>query len=41
MNMKATKIPVELYIILYGLVLTTESVEEIIKCDHSTECHCK
>ena len=37
--MKATEqyIPVVLFIMLYKLVLTFESVHEILKCDHSNE----
>ena len=37
--MKATEkyIPVVLYIMLYEVVLTFESVDEILKCDHSNE----
>ena len=29
--------PVELYMILYKVVLTFEFVDEILKCDHSNE----
>ena len=29
--------PVELFILLYKVVLTFESVDEILKCDHSNE----
>ena len=29
--------PVVLFIILYKVVLTFESVDEILKCDHSNE----
>ena len=29
--------PVVLFIILYKVVLTFESVDEILKCDHSIE----
>ena len=38
-QMKATKkyFPVVLFIILYKGVLTFESVDEILKCDHSNE----
>ena len=38
-QMKATEqqFPVVLFIILYKVVLTCESVDEIIKCDHSNE----
>ena len=37
--MKATKqyLPVILFIMLYKVVLTFESVDEILKCDHSNE----
>ena len=37
--MKATEqyFPVALFIMLYKVVLTFESVYEIIKCDHSNE----
>ena len=37
--MKATKqfFPVVLFIILYKVVLSFESVDEILKCDHSNE----
>ena len=37
--MKATEqyFPVVLFIILYKVVLTFESVDEILKCDHSNE----
>ena len=37
--MKATELylPVVLFIILYKVVLTVESVDEILKCDHSNE----
>ena len=51
--MKATEqyFPVVLFIVLYKVVLTFESVNEILKCDHSNEsylalvfcgavCHC-
>ena len=39
--MKATDqyFPVELFIMLFKLVLTFESVDEILKCDHSNETH--
>ena len=30
-------IPVVLFMILYKVVLTFESVKEILKCDHSSE----
>jgi len=38
-QMKATEqyFPVVLFIILYKVVLTFESVDEILKCDHSDE----
>ena len=38
-SMKATEqyFPVVLFIILYKMVLTFESVIEILKCDHSNE----
>ena len=37
--MKATKqyFPVVLFIMLYKVVLTFESVDEILKCNHSSE----
>ena len=37
--MKATEqyFPVVLFIMLYRVVLTVESVGEILKCDHSNE----
>jgi len=37
--MKATKryFPVVLFTMLYKVVLTFESVDEILKCDHSNE----
>ena len=37
--MKATEqyFPVVLFIMLYKVVLTFESVNEILKCDHSSE----
>ena len=40
--MKATVqyFPVELFIMLYKVVLTFESVDEILKCDHSNESYC-
>ena len=36
-QMKATEhyLPLVLFIILYKVVLTFESVDEILKCDHS------
>ena len=38
-KMKATEqyFPVVLFIMLYMVVLTFESVDEILKCDHSNE----
>ena len=38
-QMKATEqfFPVVLFIMLYKMVLTFESVDEILKCDHSNE----
>ena len=38
-QMKATEqfFPVVLFITLYKVVLTFESVDEILKCDHSNE----
>ena len=38
-QMKATEqyFPVVLFIMLYKVVLTFESVYEILKCDHSSE----
>ena len=38
-QVKATKqyFPVVLFIMLYKVVLTFESVDEILKCDHSSE----
>ena len=38
-QMKATKqyFPVVLFIMLYKMVLTFESMDEILKCDHSNE----
>ena len=38
-QIKATEqyFPVVLFIMLYKLVLTFESVDEILKCDHSIE----
>ena len=40
-QMKATEqyFPVVLFIMLYKVVLTFESVDEILKCDHSNESH--
>ena len=41
-QMKATEqyFPVVLFIMLYKVVLTFESVDEILKCDHSNESYC-
>ena len=38
-EMKGTEqyCPVVLFIMLYKMVLTFESVDEILKCDHSNE----
>ena len=38
-QMKATEqyVPVVLFIMLYKVVLTFESVDEILKCEHSNE----
>ena len=38
-QMKATELyfPVVLFILLYKVVLTFESVDEILKCNHSNE----
>ena len=38
-QMKATEryFPVVLFILLYKVVLTFESVDEILKCNHSNE----
>ena len=33
-QMKATKLPVVLFIMLYKVVLTLEPVDEILNCDH-------
>ena len=40
--MKATEqyFPVVLFIMLYKVVLTFESVDEILWCDHSNESYC-
>ena len=40
-QMKATKqyFPVVLFIMLYKVVLTFESVDEILRCDYSNETH--
>ena len=32
--------PVVLFIMLYKVVLTSESADEILKCDHSNESYC-
>ena len=39
MQVKATELyfPVVLFVMLYKGVLTFESVDEILKCDHSNE----
>ena len=37
MNATEQYSPVVLFIILYKVVLTVESVDEILKCDHSNE----
>ena len=41
-QMKATEqyFPVVLFIMLYKVLLTFESVDEILKCDHSNESYC-
>ena len=41
-QMKATEqyFPVILFIMLYKVVLTFKSVDEILKCDHSNESYC-
>ena len=41
--MKATEqyFPVVLFIMLYKVIQTFESVDEILKCDHSNESYCK
>ena len=38
-QVKATEhfFPVVLFIMLYKVVLTLESIDEILKCDHSSE----
>ena len=38
-QIKATEqyFPVVLFIMLYKMILTSESVDEILKCDHSNE----
>ena len=40
-QVKATEqyFPVVLFIMLYKMILTFESVDEILKCDHSNENH--
>ena len=40
--MKATAqyFPVVLFIMLYKVVLSFDSVDEILKCDHSNESYC-
>ena len=40
-QMKATEqyFPVVLFIMLYKVVLTFESVDEVLKCGHSNEIH--
>ena len=40
-QMKATEehFPMVLFVMLYRVVLTFESVDEILKCDHSNESH--
>ena len=40
--MKATEqyFPVVLFIMLYKVVLTFESVDKILKCDHSNKSYC-
>jgi len=39
--MKATEqyFPMVLFIMLYKVMLTFESVDEILKCDHSSQSH--
>ena len=41
-QIKATEqyFPVMLFIMLFKVVLTFESVDEILKCDHSNESYC-
>ena len=41
-QMKATEqyFPVVLFNMLYKVVLTFESVDEVLKCDHSNESFC-
>ena len=36
-QMKAIDFPVVLFIMMYKVVLTFESVDEILKCDYSNE----
>ena len=40
--MKATEqyFPVVLFTTLYKVILTFESVDEVLKCDHSNESYC-
>ena len=40
-QMKATEqyFPVVLFIMLYKVILTFESVDEILRCGHSNECY--
>ena len=40
--MKVTEqyFPVVLFIMLYKVILTFETVDEILKCDHSNESYC-
>ena len=37
MNATEQYFPVVLFIMLYKVVLTSESMDEIVKCDHSNE----
>ena len=37
MNVTEQYFPVVLFIMLYKVVLTSESMDEIVKCDHSNE----
>ena len=37
MNATEQYFPVVLFIMLYEVVLSTESVDEILKCDHSND----
>ena len=37
MNVTEQYFPVVLFIMLYKVVLTFESVDEILKCDHSND----